>query len=144
MSFPIEVVSDIVAYLDWASDFDLRPLFSRRLIVFCKSKTTFSYEFNHIYQHSGIYRCNGKVHREDGPAVVWHSGISLEENWYRNGLRHREGGPAIDNVKTPFFRTANSWYNNGVLTQGSSETAYYSDRLFVIIALSKASKRTNL
>lgn len=34
----------------------------------------------------------GRLHREDGPAVVYPSG-SCE--WYQNGLRHRVDGPAV-------------------------------------------------
>lgn len=35
---------------------------------------------------------NGKLHREDGPAVEHDDG---QEWWYLNGELHREGGPAI-------------------------------------------------
>jgi hypothetical protein len=34
---------------------------------------------------------NGKVHREDGPAVI---GLNGTQSWCRNGKRHREDGPA--------------------------------------------------
>jgi hypothetical protein len=36
---------------------------------------------------------NGKLHREDGPAVEWNDGTKF---WYLNGERHREDGPAIE------------------------------------------------
>jgi hypothetical protein len=35
---------------------------------------------------------NDKLHREDGPAVIWASGTQY---WFLNGKRHREDGPAI-------------------------------------------------
>ena len=35
---------------------------------------------------------NGKLHREDGPAIVWGNG---GKEWWQNGLRHRIGGPAV-------------------------------------------------
>lgn len=35
---------------------------------------------------------NGKMHREDGPAVEFHNG---ELQWWINGKLHREDGPAI-------------------------------------------------
>ena len=38
------------------------------------------------------YTSENKLHREDGPAVIWEEGC-LE--WWINGLRHREDGPAI-------------------------------------------------
>lgn len=34
----------------------------------------------------------GKLHREDGPAQVWASGI---QEWYKNGKLHRMDGPAV-------------------------------------------------
>jgi hypothetical protein len=36
---------------------------------------------------------NGKLHREDGPAVEWNDGSKF---WYLNNKRHREDGPAIE------------------------------------------------
>ena len=35
---------------------------------------------------------NGELHREDGPAIEWWDG---ETWWYQNGLCHRDGGPAV-------------------------------------------------
>ncbi len=34
---------------------------------------------------------NGKRHREDGPAIEWSDGTKA---WFLNGKRHREDGPA--------------------------------------------------
>ena len=36
---------------------------------------------------------NGKRHREDGPAIEYASG---DKYWFLNGKRHREDGPAIE------------------------------------------------
>ena len=38
---------------------------------------------------------NGKLHREDGPAIEYADGT---KHWFLNGKRHREGGPAIEYV----------------------------------------------
>lgn len=38
---------------------------------------------------------DGKVHREDGPAVEWANG---DRGWYKNGEPHREDGPAFESV----------------------------------------------
>jgi len=35
---------------------------------------------------------NGKVHREDGPAIIWADGTQV---WFKNNKAHREDGPAI-------------------------------------------------
>ncbi len=35
---------------------------------------------------------DGKLHREDGPAIEWSNG---DKFWYLNGKLHREYGPAI-------------------------------------------------
>ena len=48
---------------------------------------------------------NGKLHREDGPAVEYVSGT---KHWYLNGERHREDGPAIE-----FISGNKYWYLNG-------------------------------
>lgn len=39
-----------------------------------------------------IWYRDGVVHRDDGPAIVSYDGA---ESWYQNGLRHRRGAPAI-------------------------------------------------
>tara|TARA_S200002703_G_C3666348_1_gene204568 strand:- start:291 stop:584 length:294 start_codon:yes stop_codon:yes gene_type:complete len=36
---------------------------------------------------------NGKLHREDGPAIEYADGGKY---WYLDGKRHREDGPAIE------------------------------------------------
>jgi hypothetical protein len=44
---------------------------------------------------------DGKLHREDGPAIEWADGT---KSWYLNGDRHREDGPA-----TPHGTDRNQW-----------------------------------
>ena len=39
------------------------------------------------------WRLNGKLHREDGPAIEYANGNKW---WYLNGKYHREDGPAIE------------------------------------------------
>jgi hypothetical protein len=48
----------------------------------------------------------GKVHREDGPAVIFKSGTKL---WYYNGVKHRYDGPAIEQPDG-----YKRWFLNGV------------------------------
>ena len=48
---------------------------------------------------------DGKLHREDGPAVEYVNG---DKPWYLNGERHREDGPAIE-----YDDGSNLWYLNG-------------------------------
>jgi hypothetical protein len=48
---------------------------------------------------------NGKLHREDGPAVEYASG---DKEWYLKGKRHREDGPAVESVNGD-----KRWYLNG-------------------------------
>lgn len=52
------------------------------------------------------YYKDGRLHRDDGPAVICGNGISY---WYRNGKMHRDGGPAAD-----WGDGDHSWYRNGV------------------------------
>ena len=50
---------------------------------------------------------NGKRHREDGPAVEWSDGT---KEWYLNGNLHREDGPAVE-----WSDGEKRWYLNGKL-----------------------------
>ena len=50
---------------------------------------------------------NGKLHREDGPAVVCVGGSS--KWWYRHGKLHREDGPAIEHDDDGLYH----WFLNG-------------------------------
>ena len=50
---------------------------------------------------------NGKLHREDGPAVEWSNGDKL---WYLNGEQHREDGPAVEYAAGDKF-----WFLNNKL-----------------------------
>jgi hypothetical protein len=52
------------------------------------------------------YWClNGKVHREDGPAVERSDGLKY---WYLNDKLHRENGPAVE-----WPDGTKEWYLNG-------------------------------
>tara|TARA_B110000503_G_C6989604_1_gene346792 strand:- start:284 stop:544 length:261 start_codon:yes stop_codon:yes gene_type:complete len=48
---------------------------------------------------------NGKLHREDGPAIEWHDGSKA---WYINGELHREDGPSIE-----FYNGYKDWHYHG-------------------------------
>lgn len=50
------------------------------------------------------YDCEGRLHREDGPAVIW--SFNTRE-WWLNGKRHREDGPAIE-----YSDGRREWYLN--------------------------------
>jgi len=58
-------------------------------------------------QHDDIseYRLNGKLHREDGPAVEYVDG---SKEWWFNGKLHREDGPAVEYVDG-----SKEWWFNG-------------------------------
>jgi len=48
---------------------------------------------------------NGKLHREDGPAVEWSDG---SKHWLLNGKLHREDGPAVERSDG-----TKQWFLNG-------------------------------
>ena len=59
-----------------------------------------------VYDNGSKEWClNGKLHREDGPAVEHTNGTKC---WYLNGQRHREDGPAIE-----WAGGTKHWYLNG-------------------------------
>jgi hypothetical protein len=49
---------------------------------------------------------NGNLHREDGPAAEWADGTKL---WHQHGKLHREDGPAIEYVDG-----TKHWFLNGI------------------------------
>jgi hypothetical protein len=51
-----------------------------------------------------FWHLNGKLHREDGPAVEWADGYTA---WYLNDKLHREDGPAVE------YGSGKYWYLNG-------------------------------
>lgn len=66
-----------------------------------------------LWDLSTRYFKNGLHHREDGPAVEFMSGTKY---WYINGLYHREDGPAREfyngNSKNWYYRGKCFGYNN--------------------------------
>ena len=62
---------------------------------------------------------NGKLHREDGPAIERSNGFN---SWYINGKLHREDGPAIEQSNG-----YNSWYINGKLHREDGPAIEYVD-----------------
>jgi hypothetical protein len=62
------------------------------------------YQVN-VYANRTEWSLNGKLHREDGPAIEWADGTKY---WYLNGKLHREDGPAIECPNG-----TKSWYLNG-------------------------------
>lgn len=52
------------------------------------------------------YFKDGKLHREDGPAIEWSTG---GESWYVNGLKHRNDGPSFKNTND----TIRHWHMDG-------------------------------
>ena len=51
------------------------------------------------------WRVDGKLHREDGPAIIWVGGTQV---WYVNDQLHRIDGPAL--IRASGTR---EWYING-------------------------------
>ena len=53
------------------------------------------------------YNANGRLHRDDGPAVIYASGT---KDWYQHGYMHRDNGPAYEGVSG-----SKAWYQHGKL-----------------------------
>ncbi len=62
---------------------------------------------------------NGKLHREDGPAIIYPNG---GEDWYINGKLHREDGPAAI-----FPDGIQKWYINDQLHREDGPAAIFPD-----------------
>ena len=65
-----------------------------------------------------IWYKNGVIHREDGPAVITDGG---GYHWMQNGEYHRESGPAIEDDETK------SWYIHGKLHREDGPAVVDSD-----------------
>lgn len=59
-----------------------------------------------VFEDRVEYKCNGLLHREDGPAIVHSNGNQF---WYVNGLLHREDGTAIEK-----YNGEHEWFICGV------------------------------
>ena len=62
---------------------------------------------------------NGKLHREDGPAIEWADGSNY---WYLNDIRHREDGPAVE-----LADGSKLWYLNGMLHREDGPAVEHAD-----------------
>jgi len=62
---------------------------------------------------------NGKLHREDGPAVEYPDGSKY---WYINGKYHREDGPAVE-----FANGNKEWYLNDKCHREDGPAVEYAD-----------------
>jgi hypothetical protein len=67
---------------------------------------------------------NGKLHREDGPAVEFANG---DKHWWLNGKFHREGGPAIEyaNGKKAWYLNDKLHREDGPAIEWASGTKYW-------------------
>ena len=66
-----------------------------------------------------VWELNGKLHREDGPAVIRPDGYQA---WYLNGKRHRVGGPAITN-----YVGTQAWFMNDNYHRVDGPAVIYHD-----------------
>jgi len=58
-----------------------------------------------VFDNKAEWYLNGKRHREDGPAIEYADG---SKEWYLNGQLHREDGPACE-----YSSGSKYWYLNG-------------------------------
>ena len=68
---------------------------------------------------SKYWYLNGKLHREDGPAI---ESVSGSKSWFLNGERHREDGPAIE-----WADGAKEWFLNDERHREDGPACEYAD-----------------
>ena len=74
----------------------------------------------HVYANgTKEWYLNGKLHREDGPAIEYTSGT---KKWLRNGRLHREDGPAIEDANG-----TKEWFLNGKCHREDGPAIEYSN-----------------
>lgn len=64
------------------------------------------------------YDSEGKLHRANGPAVVYATGARA---WYRHGYRHREDGPVVVHAdgSTPWWVNGKHHRKDGPAYEGA-------------------------
>jgi hypothetical protein len=72
-----------------------------------------------VYGEITEWYLNGKLHREDGPAIEYKNG---DKSWWLNGNLHREGGPAIirANGNKLWWKTINCIEKMDLLLKGAT------------------------
>lgn len=75
---------------------------------------------NEIDGTTRYYNDEDRLHRVGGPAVIW--AAAGDQEWYFNGIRHREDGPAIE------YKNLKVWYLNGKKhREDGAAVLYYDD-----------------
>jgi hypothetical protein len=72
-----------------------------------------------VYANRTEWSLNGKLHREDGPAVESSGGT---KEWWLNGVRHRKDGPAIE-----YADGTKEWWLNGKLHREDGPAVEWAD-----------------
>jgi len=65
------------------------------------------------------WKLNGKLHREDGPAVEHADGY---KTWYLHGKMHREDGPAFENANGN-----KAWFSNDMRHREDGPAVEYAN-----------------
>ena len=78
-----------------------------------------TYEIRVYADGSKYWYLNGKLHREDGPAVEYADG---SKDWYLNSKRHRENGPACEYADGTKY-----WYLNSKRHRKDGPACEYAD-----------------
>ncbi len=91
----IDLLKSIVIFLDWCdrdvviNNIGISGVLlnekEKRAIDVCWKKHTKLTRF--ISDMVTIYYVNGKIHRSDGPAIIWHE--KHESEWWQNNIRIR-------------------------------------------------------
>ena len=93
-------VTNKIKFIRELSNEEIKDLTNEK--VFIQDDGAYNKNGNQYY-----YR-NGKLHREDGPAVIRADG---SQEYYRNGKYHREDGPAVIGVDGTQYYFRNGMYH---------------------------------
>ena len=112
-------------------------MFEMHKNILCESKNG---KFKDEMGNSFWY-LNGKLHREDGPAMILNEGSKF---WYLHGMRHREDGPAVE-----WSNQYKQWFINDVeLTEEEFNQwlakKQLKDNLFLFLDKRYEEKRTKI
>lgn len=96
-------------------------LMIKNILSFLKIGEVLNEIKNGLFEKSGVkeWWLNGKRHREDGPAVEYSNG---HKYWYLNGKLHRDDGPAVE-----YSNGTKEWYKNGKQHREDGPAIEYSN-----------------
>lgn len=109
-------------------------LSKRCLTVYRKKRAELSVTDSFMFEKQLLFRMTlrGVLHRKNGPASISYiNNVAISESWYKNGKKHRIGGPAVILRHENGKKNIEEWFENGVQHRinGPASIIYEKERI---------------